>query len=64
MLFFPYQEKFYIFCNEISYDIIHLAHAIKSSPYGTKLSTNVDHVAIRIYEQCVQTFRSLKRMLK
>lgn len=64
MLFLPYLEKLYIFCYEVSYEIMHLAHAFKSSPYGTNPSTNTDHVAIRIYEQCVQAVRPLKWILK
>lgn len=43
---------------------MHLAHPFKSSPYGTNHSTNTDHVAIRIYEQCVQAVRPLKWILK
>lgn len=43
---------------------MHLADTFKSSPYGTDPSTNIVHVAIRIYEQCVQAVRPLKWFLK
>lgn len=39
---------------------MHVAHTFKASPYGANPSTNTDHVAIRIYEQCVQAVSPLK----
>lgn len=64
MLLLPYLEKLYIFCYGVLYEIMHLAHTFKSSPYGTNPSTNTDHVAISIYEQRMQAVRPLKWILK